>query len=177
VGTTKENILVAPCGLSCGHCLFYLAKDDPAMMEMLVSRGHNREKIPCQGCRPLEGKIAFVACTKETLYDYPAVGDTCETYACTVEHGVDFCFECQEFPCVKLQPCADMADVLPQNMKVFNLCCIKHQGLTEWLKKYPEIMPRYFFGKMVIGKGPQLSAEEWKVIQAQLQPSVELEKS
>lgn len=156
MSTTKENVLVAPCGLSCGHCVCYLAKDNPAMMESLVSRGINRDKLPCQGCRPLEGKMAFVGCTKETPYESPAVGGTCETYACAVEHGIDFCYECPEFPCVKLQPCADLANNLPQNMKVFNLCCIEHQGLTEWLKKYPEIQQRYFNGKMVIGKGPQL---------------------
>ena len=165
---TKENVLVAPCGLYCGHCLFYLAEKDSAIMEMLVSQGHKREKIPCQGCRPQEGKVACVAGTRETLYDYPAIGEACETYACTVEHDVEFCYECQEFPCVKLQPCADMAELLPHNMKVFNLCIIKHQGLTEFLKKYSEIMPKYYFGKMAIGKGPQLSSGEWEKIQAQL---------
>ncbi len=154
MSTTEEKTLAAPCGLSCGHCPCYLAKDDPAVMESLVSRGHNRDKLPCQGCRPLAGKMPYVGCTKETIFESP--GGTCETYACAVEHGVDFCFECQEFPCVKLQPCADLANNLPHNMKVFNLCYIKHKGLTEWLKKYPEIMPRYFGGKMVICKGPQL---------------------
>jgi len=161
-------MLVAPCGLSCGHCLLYLAKDDPDIKEMLVSRGFNRNSIPCPGCRTLEGKVA---CAKES-FDFPKVDGRCATYTCVVEHGVEFCFECQEFPCVKLQPCADKANELPHNMKVFNLCCIEHQGLTEWLKKYPEIMPRYHFGKIAIGKGPQLSAEEWKVILAQLQTNV-----
>jgi len=154
--TNEEKILTAPCGLFCGYCPCYLAKDDPVMMERLVSRGHNRDNLPCEGCRPLKGKMAYVECTKETINEFPATGGTCETYACAAEHGVDFCFECQEFPCVKLLPCTDMANNLPQNLKVFNLCCIKHQGLTEWLKKYPDIMQRYFNGKMVIGKGPQL---------------------
>ena len=168
MSTTEEKVLVAPCGLACGQCLFYLAPKDPAIMEILVSKGHKREKIPCQGCRPQEGKVACVAGTRETLYDYPAIGEACATYTCTVAHGVDFCFECQEFPCVKIQPGADMAELLPHNMKVFNLCFIKRQGLSEFLRKYPEIMPRYFFGKMAIGKGPQLTIEEWERIQAQL---------
>lgn len=162
MSTTKENMLVAPCGLSCGHCPLYLAKDVPAIMEFLLSTGCNRDSIPCPGCRPLEGKVA---CAKET-FDFPKVDGRCATYACVVEHGVEFCFECEEFPCVKLQPCADFAKDLPHNMKVFNLCYIKNHGLTEWLKQYAEIMPRYFFGKIAIGQGPQLSAEEWEAIQA-----------
>ncbi len=162
MGTTKENMLVAPCGLSCGHCMLHLAKDDPAVTKMLISMGFNRDSFPCPGCRTMEGKVA---CAKDT-HDFPKVDGRCTTYACVIEHGVDFCFECREFPCVKLQPCADMAGELPHNMKVFNLCYIKNKGLTEWLRKYPEIMPKYRFGKMVIGKGPQLSAEEWEAIQA-----------
>ncbi|PKM80777.1 MAG: hypothetical protein CVU89_12665 [Firmicutes bacterium HGW-Firmicutes-14] len=150
--TTKENALVAPCGLSCGHCKLYLAKDDPALVEMLVSRGFNRQSIPCPGCRMLEGKVP---CAKDT-HDFPKVDGKCQTYACAAGHGIDFCFECREFPCVKLQPCADMASELPHNLKVFYLCYIERQGLTEFLKKYPEIAPRYYFGKMAIGRGPQL---------------------
>lgn len=29
-----------------------------------------------------------------------------------------------------------MATILPQNLKVFNLCCLKRQGPTEWLKNW-----------------------------------------
>lgn len=169
MSTTKENILVAPCGLSCGHCRLHLAKDDPAIMEWLVSRGFNKNSFPCPGCRALEGKVA---CAKET-FESVKVDGRCATYACVVEHGVEFCFECPEFPCIQLQPCADKANELPHNMKVFYLCYIKYQGLTEFLKKYPELGAKYYFGKMVIGKGPQLSIEEWKAIQAQLQSNVE----
>lgn len=179
MSTTMENILVAPCGISCRHCLFYLLKDNPAVADSMVSLGFSRDKLQhCQGCRPTEGKCPNANCTKETLFNsLPAAGSSCATYTCSVEHGVDFCYECPEFPCVKLQPCADMAKELPHNMKVFYLSFIKHQGLTEFLKKYPELGPRYYFGKMAIGKGPQLSAEEWKAIQAQLQSSVKSEKS
>ena len=170
---TKENVLVAPCGLSCGHCLLYLAKDDPVIMKGLIAGGINRDSIPCPGCRPLKGKVA---CAKET-HNFPKVDGRCETYACITDKGVDFCYECPDFPCVKLQPCADMASELPHNMKVFNLCYIKNKGLTEWLKIYPKIMPKYRFGKIAIGKGPQLSDEEWEKIQAQFRDSAKLEES
>lgn len=173
MSTTKENVLVAPCGLSCGHCEFYLTKDDSALMEYMVTRvGIPGDKVTCQGCRPLEGKCASVDCTMETLNDLSAAGSTCATYACSVEHGVDFCYECPEFPCVKLQPCIDGGNILPHNSKVFNLCCLQRQGLDEWLKNYNEIMGLYRFGKIVIGKGPQMTEaviRTFQEIQEQLQ--------
>ena len=56
---TKEYVLVAPCGLSCGHCPAYQSKDNPAIMEYLVTMGANRDDLPSLGCRPLEGKPAW----------------------------------------------------------------------------------------------------------------------
>jgi hypothetical protein len=159
---TDENTLVAPCGLYCGRCVAYLAKEDPVLMDTLISRGFSKDKLPCQGCRTLEGKTHTIGLTKESFPNGPAT-DACETYVCAVERDVDFCFECREFPCIKLHPSADMADVLPHNMKVFNLCYIERQGMTEFmekdfgLKSYPGFFDqRYFFGRMVIGKGPQI---------------------
>jgi hypothetical protein len=165
MSTTDESNLVAPCGLHCGRCASYQAKYDPAVMEFLVSLGMNRDKLPCDGCRQIEGKCLFVGLPKETWPNGPSTGP-CETYTCAVEHGVDFCFECGEFPCVKLHPCADMADVAPHNTKVFNLCYIKHHGLNEFLgkdseKEFPGLfLQRYFLGKMVTGKGPQVEESE-----------------
>jgi hypothetical protein len=105
-------------------------------------RGLKREALPCAGCRPLQGNC-------------PAIGSTCETYACIAERGHRFCFECPEFPCARLNPAADKADFLPHNLKMFNLCSIQRQGIARWLEKLPEIKQRYFRGKMAIGKGPQ----------------------
>jgi hypothetical protein len=120
------------------------AKDDPALMErMKSSETLKTEMLPCPGCRTVRGKCL-------------AVDGICETYICAAEHVVDFCFECKEFPCVKLNPAADRAEVLPHNIKVFSLCCIQHQGLARFVELYPEIKQRYFHGKMAIGRGPQL---------------------
>lgn len=188
MSTNEENVLVSPCGGSCGHCLLYLAKNDPALAELMVSWGYNRDKLCCQGCRPTGGKSTCANCTRETLFtDLPAAGSTCATYACSVEHGVDFCYECPEFPCVKLQPGADMADILPHNLKVFLLCCLKRQGLAEWLKNYEEIFKLYVSGKMVVGQGPQMAEdalrktqefqEQLQQIRDQMQHNAESEKS
>jgi len=44
----------------------------------------------------------------------------------------DVCFECGDFPCDYLHPYADMAQIKPHNLKVFNLCLIKRMGLEKW---------------------------------------------
>ncbi|HEX3033139.1 MAG TPA: DUF3795 domain-containing protein [Bacillota bacterium] len=164
MSTKNEKLMVAPCGLSCGHCRLHLAKDDPAMREWLRTNGFNPESYPCAGCRTLDGKVS---CSKPA-FEAPKVDGRCATYACVVEHGVDFCYECQEFPCAKLQPCADKARELPHNMKVFYLTYIQKYGLTKFLADYPGLGMKYYFGTMVVGLGPQLSANDLADIRAKL---------
>lgn len=135
-------ILTAPCGIYCGECEAHKAKDDPVLMERM-KQVLKTEMLPCPGCRTVRGKC-------------PAIDGTCETYTCVVEHAVDFCFECGEFPCARLNPAADRAEKLPHNIKVFSLCTIQNQGLVRLVENYPEIKQRYFQGKMAIGRGPQL---------------------
>lgn len=134
---------VAPCGIYCGGCPAYLCKDDPELLEQVVAKGLKRESLPCPGCREHKGKCAFTD------------GD-CATYDCVQRHGVTFCFECNEFPCPYLHPCADRANILPHNLKIYNLCYIKTFGIAAFKAKFPEIKARYYMGKMAIGKGPQL---------------------
>lgn len=136
-----KGMLAAPCGIYCAECKVYKSKDSPAVQEALVARGLKRESVPCPGCREVKGNC-------------PAVGKTCETYTCSVGKKVSFCFECPGFPCSKLNPAVDRANILPHNMKVFNLCFIKEKGLQKWLEEAPEIQNKYFQGKMVIGRGP-----------------------
>jgi len=126
--TSGEVALVAPCGIHCGDCAAYKVKDDPSLEEVLA-RSEKWNGVSCPGCRAVGGNCQFV-------------DGICETYACVTGSGLDFCFACAEFPCAKLNPAADRADVLPHNLKVFSLCYIKEQGLAKWLKKYPEIKDR-----------------------------------
>ncbi len=141
---TKDDIgLAAPCGLYCGDCAVYKVKDDPGLRKLIIEKNVGWKGLSCPGCRAIKGESQFI-------------DGVCPTFACVSAHGLDFCFECADFPCDKLNPAADRAGDLPHNIKVFNLCCIKEQGLQKWLKMAPEIKQKYFSGKMVLGKGPQL---------------------
>jgi hypothetical protein len=141
--TEDRKNLVAPCGIDCGLCEAYTCKDDRQLFSYLVSMGISQEKIPCCGCRTIEGKC-------------PIIGGTCATYACITERKTEFCFECAEFPCSRLNPSADRADVLPHNLKVFNLCTIQRKGVEGFIERSTEFKKRYYKGKMEIGKGPQV---------------------
>lgn len=134
--------LVAPCGTNCGACGAYLVKDDSSLGERIKnSVGWNG--VPCPGCRPSGGQCQWV-------------DGKCELYACVERQGVEYCFECDEFPCAKMNPTADRANIYPHNLKLMNLCCIQRHGVDELLKRTPEIRQRYFQGSLVVGRGPEL---------------------
>lgn len=141
MNTSGDIIMVAPCGIYCGDCAAHKVKDVPALQGALTRVGWNG--VVCPGCRTLKGSCQFVE-------------GTCETYSCAAEQGLDFCFECTEFPCEKLNPAVDRADILPHNTKLFALCYIRQHGVDAWKEKAPEVKQRYFRGKMKIGKGPQV---------------------
>ena len=135
---TKERLtLAAPCGIDCGVCELNMCKGDLKLIDVLVSMGIPGNKIPCGGCRSIQGNC-------------PVIKSTCETYKCVTEKNVKFCFECDEFPCVKLQPSADRANKLPHNMKVFNLCTMKRAGVENFILQSPEIKQRYMSGRWTL---------------------------
>lgn len=141
--TEERQKLAAPCGIDCGICELYICKDDPQLYNLMVEKGISKDKIPCKGCRPIEGNC-------------PVIGTVCATYLCIKSKNLEFCYECNDFPCDKLMPCADRANILPHNFKVYNLCKIKNKGIESFIKLSPEIKKRYYKGIMEVGNGPQL---------------------
>jgi len=129
--------LTAPCGLYCGACSPYMAQTDSAIRERMAERlGIPLEKAQCLGCRAEKGNIGFI------MED-----QVCETYTCITEKGLDFCYQCDGFPCLKLAPCADRATQLPHNTKVYCLMLIKNKGLRATAEDHHNIRQRYFRGK------------------------------
>lgn len=132
---------VAPCGIDCLNCELYEANNNTTVWARLAAMtSRSEDEIKCKGCR-LQG-----GCTIQT---------DCETLACVQEKGIDFCYQCDDFPCSRLQPAADSAERLPHNLKVFNLCTIQRDGLASFLENARQHRALYFAGKMKIGAGPQ----------------------
>jgi hypothetical protein len=136
--------LTAPCGLDCFNCHFYLAHHDQAAKSTLETysrlMGLPLEVMLCRGCRDQQGVIKL----HQVTFNRPAP-EPCRVYACTAGRGLDFCHACQDFPCDHLHPCADRADKVPHNTKVFNLCLIKKMGVETWAReKAGQVRETYF---------------------------------
>jgi hypothetical protein len=141
---TRLEELTAPCGLDCFNCPLYeenLTDDSKKQFAVLLKL--EPEQVQCKGCRAQKGcRLHF---------------SECATLDCVNAKGINYCFECDEFPCVKLQPAAEGADKYPHNMKMYNLCRMKVVGVESWAQnESKEIRTRYYQGKFVPGLGPTL---------------------
>ncbi len=140
----KRESAVAVCGIDCFLCEFYGDNMTDQMRNYLatIMKTTVDKIVPCKGCREQKGCL---------------IHPKCATYDCVQEKKIDFCFECSGFPCEKLQPASDMAEKLPHNIKLYNLCRIKLVGLEKWINEESKmIKDKYYKGKMVIGSGPSL---------------------
>jgi hypothetical protein len=137
-----KKSLIAPCGLDCFNCgIFEANLTDELRNKFAIYHNIQPEEVACRGCKSEKGKY---------------FGESiCATWDCAEHKGVEFCYECGEFPCGLLSPTAQGASY-PHNMKVYNLCRMKLLGLDAWFEEASHIRKRYYDGKFVIGKGPVL---------------------
>jgi len=139
-----KRSLTAPCGLDCFNCTYHRLNITEQITRAIAERtGLSLEDIPCKGCIDQGGHCPWFK--------------SCDTYDCVTRKEFRFCFECPDFPCQRLQPAADGAERFPHNMKVYNLCRMKAVGVERWAEEESrDIRARYFGGRFVVGRGPQL---------------------
>lgn len=142
--TVEKLRLTAPCGLDCFNCDLHESNITPELRGALAARlGRQPDAAACLGCRPQSGINAFVG--------------VCPTFQCAVERELDYCFECELFPCRRLAPARDGADRYPHNLKLFNLCRMKAVGTARWAEREAAgARERYFTGRFQPGIGPVL---------------------
>ena len=139
--------LTAPCGIDCFNCELFEANITVAVRDRIAAAFKRApETVTCKGCRA-QGNCSVL--------DEP-----CATRACVGQKGVDYCFECAEFPCRRLMPLAAGADRRPHNFKVYNLCRMKAVGVARWAEREADdVRLRYFKGTFKIGAGPLLPGD------------------
>jgi len=129
--------LTAPCGLDCFNCVFYLANDNEAARTQVESFaqqfGLTLERALCKGCRARSGVPALRI-------------EPCKVFKCISSKGIELCSDCSDFPCDNLHPYADMATIVPHNMKVFNLCLIRKMGVEKWAREKAKLVRDTYFG-------------------------------
>lgn len=103
--TLNETLLIAPCGMNCCICMAYL-----------------RKKNKCPGCRIEANKpVTRVICKIKT----------CETLT---KNELEFCFECENFPCKNLKHLDKRYRTRYSMSMIENLENIKKLGVEEFLR-------------------------------------------
>jgi len=127
--------MTAPCGLDCFNCTVYLSKDNESVRQGIAEKlGIPTDQVSCNGCRAENGTIEFIG-----------MSEPCKVYQCITSKNLNFCSECETFPCDHLHPYADKAASVPHNTKVFNLCLIKRMGLENWAKEKAKSVRNTYF--------------------------------
>lgn len=144
--TTQEKIAAtAPCGLDCFNCASHEANVTPEYRDRVAEFfGIAPEEAFCKGgCRAIKGNCLWTR-------------GLCTTWSCAEAKGVDYCFECDEFPCGRLAPSTDSAvQGYPHNFKLFNLCRIRAVGIERWIENEADMVrDMYFNGRFVVGDKP-----------------------
>ncbi|HYE81942.1 MAG TPA: DUF3795 domain-containing protein [Clostridia bacterium] len=135
--------IVAPCGIDCFNCeAFEDNVTDEFQTRLSAIAKVPKEEISCKGC--VDGNICLFLKMQ---------GKHCKTADCAREKGVDYCFNCDTFPCGYLMPLADEAKKYPHNIKLYNLCLMKKIGIEAWSEQAGDIRQTYFNKKIVIGEG------------------------
>jgi hypothetical protein len=130
--------MTSSCGIDCFNCPLHAALDNNDLRNMIADKlGIPADMAQCSGCRNQQGKMPFLGWT-----------EPCPQFVCTQEKGVEFCHECEDFPCDWLHPSAFKADEVPHNYKLYNLLLIKKMGVEEWAEsRASNVRDAYFNGE------------------------------
>jgi len=144
----KQKI-VAPCGIDCFNCELFEENVTPERQARIAAATKiPREEITCRGCS--EGNLCLFLKIQ---------GKSCKTLDCVKAKGLDYCFNCDTFPCEYLLPLANGAAQYPHNMKMYNLCLMKRIGVEAWITQASAIRKTYYTKNLVIGEGGSQEAQ------------------
>lgn len=138
---------VAPCGVYCAGCVVYKASNNPELAEAISENmGISKEEAQCKGCRAENGDISVLP-----------IEEKCPTYTCVNDKGLDFCSECEDYPCSRLYACKNSPP--PHNSKINNLTLIDKKGLDWFLENGEKLTKLYYNGEKEHG-GSKLKPPE-----------------
>ena len=117
--------LVSACGLYCGACGIYMAtqeNDSERILQYAVVLNQTFEETLCDGCG---AKRKSLHCSRMCIF-----------INCKQQKGVDFCSECEEFPCKALH---EFTSKMPHRIEVIeSQTRMKEIGIKNWLFEMKE---------------------------------------
>lgn len=122
-----DKRLAAVCGLFCPACTLYIGttENEPHRLKAVADSYHTSPEVwKCYGCR---SKKRGYFCKNE-----------CKMVDCAKEKGVEFCVECDEYPCQELRTFKEQR---PHRIELWeNQRRIKEVGYARW---YGEMLDHY----------------------------------
>ncbi len=115
----------AVCGLFCPACSVYVStREDPERLQKIADAWNLPvEEVRCDGCR---SDRRFVYCR------------TCQMVTCAAERGLEFCGECEDYPCPEIKK---FQAEMPHRIELWdNQARIKAVGWERW---YAEKVEHY----------------------------------
>jgi predicted RNA-binding Zn-ribbon protein involved in translation (DUF1610 family) len=109
----------AYCGLYCGACEIINAETEQDKERVAKMWCSTTDQVDCKGCKT---DTLFIHC------------GNCKIRNCAQEKKVEFCFECNDYPCAIYEEGKGMIEQLPHlKATVVNQKCIKENGTEKWL--------------------------------------------
>jgi len=108
----NEKNLAAPCGVYCGACRSYLV----LKKDLLEEKGY---KGGCNGCRIRNKKCSYIK----------------RDCALIRKNEIEFCFECDTFPCSNLKRLDDMYSKRYGVSQIQNLKRLQKVGFEQWIQE------------------------------------------
>lgn len=106
------------CGLYCGACEILRANLENCLEEKAAVWGADPALMRCHGCK---SGILSVYCRK------------CDLRDCAVSKGLEYCYECTEFPCQRIEDFSQ--DNVPHHlMVIINQKVLAERGCEQWLE-------------------------------------------
>lgn len=110
----------AYCGLYCGACEIINAESEQDKKRVAKMWNSTPEQVNCRGCKT------------DTLYIHCG---NCKIRTCAREKEVEFCIECDDYPCSIYEGGKGIIEQLPHlKATVVNQKYIKDNGLERWLE-------------------------------------------
>ena len=118
VKNRMENRYDTYCGLYCDACMIMAANKTDKLEDLAQKWNMPADQLKCTGCK---SAVVSAFCFK------------CAIKSCAQEKAVEFCFQCNEYPCPKITDFNNDED--PHHSVVLkNLDILKAIGLDQWLK-------------------------------------------
>ena len=140
--------IVAPCGLNCSKCVVYQGGEIQLHSQALAKHlgpdfGEYAHRFAAmdpvfryyEGFRTMLDFLAKGTCT--TCRHGECLFKPCRVRTCVKEKGLDFCFQCKEFPCEKTGLHARLEGIWRKNNEL-----MKEYGVVEYYEKIKH-NPRY----------------------------------